>query len=394
VKAPDHRPPRFDWDGMRQRLVSPFYLVALVAIVVFAAATAPWFPAKSLPLSLLSPWLLAVYFPFSVVFASVYLAFLLGWGNRLLSPFYFAALIATFVFVVLAEGDPTSYFALSLVFTSIYITLALAWDFSSGMSGYLNFGLPFFFGLGAFVTGYFAWGGQHSIPFLLTVSLGVGALGGFLFSFPTLRLRGPYFSLLSLLLPLIGLDFVANFWTQLGMPTLGYYDLPFLAPTPGAELVILSVANGFLLTVLYLLRNSHYGLILRGIRDDEDALSSQGIQTFPYKVVAFTLASGIAGFAGAAYALVVTFAGVDTFEFTFLFLPILIVILGGAGEIAGAVLAGYVGILAYQYTLQAFAGLNLIVFTALAILLVLFLPRGILQPVRQFVRFMRTPEGG
>ena len=198
---------------------------------------------------------------------------------------------------------------------------------------------------------------------------------------------------MSLLLPLLGLDFVANYWTQLGMPTLGYYDLPFLAPTPGAELVILSVANGFLLTVLYLLRNSHYGLILRGIRDDEDALSSQGIQTFPYKVVAFTLAAGISGFAGAAYAMVVTFAGVDTFEFTFLFLPILIVILGGAGEIAGAVLAGYVVILAYQYTLQAFSGLNLIVFTGLAILLVLFLPRGVLQPIRQFIRFMRTPEG-
>lgn len=394
MKAPERPSARFDWTAVWKRFRSPFYLVALAAIAVFTATTAPWAGASSLPLSLLSPWLLPIYFPFWVVFASVYLAFVLGWGNRLMSPFYFAALIAIFAFVVLAEGAPTSYFALSLVFTSIYITLALAWDFSSGLSGYLNFGLPFFYGLGAFVTGYFAWGGQRYIPFLLAVSLGVGALGGFLFSFPTLRLRGPYFSLLSLLLPLLGLDFIANYWTQLGMPTLGYFDLPFLAPTPGAELVILSVANGFLLTVLYLLRNSHFGLILRGIRDDEDALSSQGIWTFPYKVVAFTLASGIAGFAGAAYALVVTFAGVDTFEFTFLFLPLLIVILGGAGEIAGSVLAGYLVILVYQYTLSWFPGLNLILFTAIAILLVLFLPRGVTGPVRRFIQFMSTPEAG
>jgi len=394
VNPPDRPSSVVDWAGIWKRFRSPYYLIALAAILVFAAATASWVVASYLPLSLLSPWLLPVYFPFSVVFASVYLAFLFGWGNRLLSPYYFAALILIFGLVVYAQGDPTSYLALSLVFTSIYITLALAWDFSSGLSGYLNFGLPFFFGLGAFVTGYFAWGGQHSIPFLFAVSLGVGLLGGFLFSFPTLRLRGPYFSLLSLLLPLLGLDFVVNFWTQLGMPTLGYFDLPFLAPTPGAELVILSAANGFLVTVLFLLRNSHYGLILRGIRDDEDALSSQGIQTFPYKVVAFTLSSGIAGFAGAAYALVVTFAGVDTFEFTFLFLPILIVILGGTGEIVGVVPAGYAVILAYQYSLSWFPGFNLIAFTALAIALVLFLPRGVLGPVRRFVQFMRTPEGG
>lgn len=313
-------------------------------------------------------------------------------ARRLLSPYYLAALVAIIVFGFLAQGSPTSYFALSLVFSSIYITLALAWDFSSGMSGYLNFGLPFFFGIGAFVTGYYAWGGMRSIPFLLAVSLAVGAVGGFLFSFPTLRLRGPYFSLLSLLLPLIGLDFILSFWTQLGMPTEGYYDLPFLASSPGAELIILSAANAVLLTGLYLLRDSHYGLILRGIRDDEDALSSQGIRTFPYKVVAFTVASGIAGFSGATYSLVVTFAGVDTFEFTFLLFPILIVILGGTGEIAGSVLAGYVVVMLYQYIFQAFSEVTLIVFTGVAILLVLFLPRGILQPLRSFIQFMRTPE--
>ena len=314
------------------------------------------------------------------------------WARRLLSPFYLAALLLIVIFAYLAQGDPESYFALSLVFASIYISLALAWDFSSGLSGYLNFGLPFFFGLGAFAAGYFAWNGNRSIPFLLLVSLGVGLAGGLLFSFPTLRLRGPYFSLLSLLLPLIGLDFILAFWTQLGMPTEGYYDLPFLGPTPGAELILLSVANAVILTLFFMVRGSHFGLILQGIRDDEDALSSQGIRTFPYKVVAFTVASGIAGFSGAAYAMVVTFAGVDTFEFTFLLFPILIVILGGIGEISGAVIAGYIVILLYQYMFQAFSEITLIVFTGAAILLVLFTPRGMIQPMRSFIRFMRTPE--
>jgi branched-chain amino acid transport system permease protein len=307
---------------------------------------------------------------------------------------YLIALAAIVLFVVWVwlTGQPTSYFALSCVFASIYITLALAWDFSSGLTGYLNFGLPFFFGIGAFTAGYFAWHGQRGLPFLLLFSFGYGLLGGLLFSLPTLRLRGPYFSLLSLLLPLIGADFVIAFWAQLGLPTEGYYSLPFLGANSEAELFFLSAVNAVLLTGFYLLRGSHFGLILRGIRDDEDALGSQGIWTFPYKVVAFTLASGVAAFSGATYALVITFAGLDTFGFTFILFPILIVILGGTGEIGGSVVAGYIVILIYQYLFQAFSSFTLIIFASVAILLVLFLPGGILRPLRSFVRFMRTPE--
>ncbi len=313
--------------------------------------------------------------------------------RRLASPVYLAALVAIVGFAYLGQGDPMSYFALSLVIASIYITLALAWDLSSGMTGYLNFGLPFFFGLGAFTTGYFSWQDHvRSQPLLAIASLAVGLLAGFLFAFPTLRLRGPYFSLLSILLPLIATDVVLSYWTQLHMPTQGYYSIPLLGPTSAAELIVLSAVNALLLTGFFLLRDSHFGLVLRGIRDDEEALSAQGVRTFPYKLVVFTLASGAAGYAGAMYAMVISFAGPDTFQFTFLIFPILIVILGGTGEIAGSVLAGYVVMLLYSYFLQAFTELTFIVFTGAAILLVLFLPGGILRPLRSFIQFMRTPE--
>lgn len=310
--------------------------------------------------------------------------------RALRSPVYLIAIAVIVLFAVWASGSPTSFFALSLVFTSIYITLALAWDFSSGLTGYLNFGLPFFFALGAFAAGYLSWHGDRSVPELLLFGFGVGLLGGLAFSLPTLRLRGPYFSLLSLLLPLIGADFVIAFWTQLHLPTEGYYNLPFLAATPGAALIVLSVANAAFLTAFLLLRGSHFGLVLRGIRDDEDALASEGIWTFPYKVVAFTLASGIVAFAGASYAMTVTFAGVDAFDFTFILFPILIVTLGGTGELSGSVIAGYLVILLYQYLTPVFSTLTLIVFSLLAIVLVLFLPGGLLRPLRGLVQFFRT----
>jgi branched-chain amino acid transport system permease protein len=312
--------------------------------------------------------------------------------RNLTDPIFLGSLALIVVMPILAGGSSTSFFALSLVFASIYITLALAWDFSSGMTGYLNFGLPFFFGIGALTAGYLSWHGDRTVPVLLLFAFGTGLLGGFLFSIPTLRLRGPYFSLLSFLLPLIGSDFVLAYWVPLGWPTEGFYGLPFLSSTPGGELILLSVVNAVVLVGFFVLRSSHFGLILRGIRDDEDALASQGIPTFPYKVVAFTLSSGVVAFSGAAYAMVNTFSGVDTFGFDFILFPILIVLLGGTGELVGSVAAGYVVILVYQYFFPIFSDLTLIFFALAAILLVLFVPHGIVRPLRSFIRFMRTEE--
>ncbi|HTS33672.1 MAG TPA: branched-chain amino acid ABC transporter permease [Thermoplasmata archaeon] len=335
--------------------------------------------------------------------------------RTVLSPTYlFAIALIGFVFYA-ASGSPDSFFAYSMVLASIFITLALAWDFSSGLTGYLNFGLPFFFGLGAFGAGYLSWHGDRVVPELLVFGFAVGLFAGFLFSIPTLRLRGPYFSLLSLLLPIIGTDFVVAFWAQLHLPTEGYYSLPFLytfwtpvvqslsplhlpiqylATTNAGELLLLSIVNGVLLTGFLLLRGSHFGLVLRGIRDDEDALGSQGIWTFPYKVTAFTLSSGVAAYAGAAYATTVTYSGVDTFQFTFILFPVLIVILGGLGRLSGSVLAGYLVIYLYQYLQPVFSTATLIIFSSIAILLVLFVAGGLERPLRAFIQFMRTPEAG
>jgi len=317
-----------------------------------------------------------------------------AWSKRFLDPLFLGAIAVLIAVPVYASGNPWGSFALESAFASIFIMLALAWDFSSGMTGYLNFGLPFFFGVGAFVAGYMSWQDEVTryVPFLLAGAFAAGLACGVLFAIPTLRLRGPYFTLLSFLLPLLALDFVQAFWWELNMPSLGYWAIPFLGSTPEAELILLSVANGVFLAALCFLRSSHFGLVLRGIRDDEDALLSQGISTFPYKVVAFTISSGVMAFAGASYAMVNSFGGVDTFGFFFILFPVLIAILGGTGELYGAVFAGYFVYLLYANLFPTFAELTLILFVSLAILLVLFLPHGLVQPIRRFIKFMRTEQ--
>lgn len=273
------------------------------------------------------------------------------------------------------------YFTFSLIFALILILLSISWDFSSGTTGYLNFGVPFFAGVGAFSTGYFYYAYKLPVPFLLVIALLFGILSGFIFSIPTLRLRGPFFTLLSLLLPLLGTDFILAFWTKLGLPTIGYYNLPRLASSESMDLIVVAVFVIVVTTILFMISQSHFGLVLRGIGDDEDAVISNGVNSFPYKVITFSVAMGIVSLGGGIYALFTSYAGIDTFGFTFLLYPMLIAIFGGRGSIAGSLLAGVIIVLLSQYLTLYIGPLTLIAFSAFAILLVLFLPKGLMRVI-------------
>ncbi len=269
------------------------------------------------------------------------------------------------------------FLSLSISFALIYIFMAVGWDFSSGTTNYVNFGLPFFLGIGAFTTGFFYHTYRLPTPLLLVLSFVLGIVGGIIFTIPTLRLRGPFFTLLSLLLPLIGLSFVTSFWIVLKMPTVGYYGIPLLSRQVNESMIILSVVAIVVVIVLYSIRRSHLGLLLKGIGDDEEAMLAQGINTFPVKVLAFSISMGVVGLAGGFYALTTTFAGVDILGLSFLLFPMLISILGGKGTILGAVPAGFIIILLSQY-LQLYVGqLTLIIFVAVTILIFLIMPKGI-----------------
>lgn len=308
--------------------------------------------------------------------------------RALRSPLYLGGLVTIAVLVFVPPVFGGQYFALSLVLATIYTILALSWDLSSGLTGYINFGIAFFFGLGALATGFSYYHQVASTSTLLAIDFAVGLGAGFLFALPTLRLRGPFFTFLSLMLPLIASGFVIAFWTQLGMPTIGYNDLPFLAPTPEEELPWVSLLLAIILTACFLLRHSRLGLVLRAIRDDEDAVEAKGIRTLPYKVTVFALASGIAAFAGGIYALTTSFGGIDAFQFQFLLYPMLIAILGGAivrkgmGGIVGGLFAGY-GIVLFSQWLNLpelnLGEYTLPVFAFVAIVLVLLVPSNVPQ---------------
>jgi branched-chain amino acid transport system permease protein len=294
-----------------------------------------------------------------------------------LSRGYIISIIIVLVTVVVSTVIRSPFLTLSLTISDIFILLALAWDFSSGTTNYINFGISFFFGIGVFATGYFYYSFHLPVLLLLLISTLLGVLAGLLFTIPTVRVRGVFFTLLSLLLPLMGTSFILAFWTVLGMPTIGYFNIVQISKSPEVALIYISIIVLLLLTLVYLVNSTHFGLVLKGIGDDENALVAQGVDSFPYKVVIFSVSMGIAGLAGAIYAMTTTFAGVDSFGLEFLLYPMVIAILGGKGKLLGTIPAGYLIILMSQYLQQYVGDLTLMLFAALAIFLFLFLPKGI-----------------
>jgi branched-chain amino acid transport system permease protein len=250
-----------------------------------------------------------------------------------------------------------------VIFGVYLMMLAVSWDFVSGYTGQISLGHTMFFGIGAYaVTILNVEHGVHPIgSFLLAAAL--AGLLGVLVGIPALRLRGPYLSIVTLVVPLVMIQLVTVFSASL--PVLapgmglggrsGFVQEPatFVGMNPSALVTVSSYQNWvigefyialFLLFVTggfaYAVTRSKTGEIFEAIREDEKAVAAVGLNPAKFKMFAFTASGIIAGVAGAGFAL--SPAGVaapdQVLALRISLLVIVTAVLGGMGTIVGAAL--------------------------------------------------------
>lgn len=263
----------------------------------------------------------------------------------------------------------------------MWIILSSSWNFISGFTGYVDFGHGVFFGLGGYVTGILIV--KVEMPFAATVPLAAlfAALFALLIGFPLLRLRGVYFS-------------IAMLGSFLAMRELVLMATPL---TEGAQgLVLPPEVNRLFFYYLYLvgavaivafawwLRRSQFGMSLLAIKDDERGAEARGINTTLLKLSVFCLSAAITGAIGACWAYEITFIDPEImFRDSFLINVALMTVLGGLGTVWGPVV-GTVLFLMVRDTLWAEQGNSfLVVFGAFLIVIVLFMPEGIVGTVQR-----------
>lgn len=260
--------------------------------------------------------------------------------------------------------------------------VALGLNVVVGLAGLLDLGYVGFYAVGAYVVGVLT--SQHaSLPWLvvLPIAVVVSMLFGVILGTPTLRLRGDYLAIVTLGFGEIirisakNLDWLgaSRGISDIGKPpSIGPLKFGVIDPKPyywlGLTLVFLVVF------CLYRLEESRVGRAWTAIREDEDAAELMGVNTFKFKLWAFAIGAAVGGLAGAHYAGKVGFISPDNFPLQLSILFLAAVVLGGSGNMYGAILGGIM-VAWLPERFRNFTDKRVLVLVSLSFLLWYFAPR-------------------
>jgi branched-chain amino acid transport system permease protein len=268
-----------------------------------------------------------------------------------------------------------------LVLAALFTLMALGFDLVLGYLGELSLGHAAFFGIGAYTTALLTRGFDVPFPIdLLAAALSTGCVG-LLVGAPSLRLKGPYFAIVTFGFAEI-LHLIALNWTSLTRGPMGLPDIPHARLGPlritnelGHYYVVLALI-GLAILVTRRLLESTVGQAFLAIRENEELAAATGIPTFRFKLIGFVIGMIFTGAAGSVYARYVHFVDPTALSFYYTVTVVSMVIVGGQGSIAGTVLGAILFTVLPEY-LRVAEGARLVIFGALLMVAIVFMPDGL-----------------
>ncbi len=258
--------------------------------------------------------------------------------------------------------------------TLIYLTLAEGWNLMAGSAGLVSLGTSCFVGLGAYVA--FGLLNNLDLPLPLTL-IGAAAAGALLAAFvsPALfRLRGLYFTVGTLALAELLRLTMVNLPFFGGATGIVLRNDPPELPVLFRYALVVALAASLAVT---LCARTRISVILRAVRDDEDAAAQMGVRPYRVKLGAFMLASALAGTAGAVQS--VKLGAIEPYGMFGLQWSIDVlsmVIIGGVGLRLGAVV-GAVFVIGLGELLADYPEAHIAIAGLILIVLIRFAPRGV-----------------
>lgn len=293
--------------------------------------------------------------------------------------------------------NPEESYLISFLFlTFLYVTLAQGWNLVAGYTGQASLGQHAFFGLGAYITAMTwraGWTGFLD-PLAMALSGGGAALLAIMIGMPLLaKLRGDYFALGTLGLG----EILRVIFTQGGTLTGGPVGLmlpssAYQSLRPYYYLALLVVLLSLVTTAL--LVRSRFGLAFIAIREEEQAAAANGVPVLFFKILAFALGSFFAGLCGSLYAYhLFHIHPSGVFNLNFALLPVLMTILGGIGTLWGPLIGAVVLNTLFELANIWLPEIHPIISGVFIILVMMFLPQGLVNLKAQAGFFHGLPKG-
>jgi len=284
-----------------------------------------------------------------------------------------AAILVLFAFVPLLHNSYIENLCRGVL---MFATLSCGWNLIGGYAGYVSFGNVVFFGIGAYTT-TMLWQHAHQQNLILAVGLAmlIAAVFALLLGVPILRLRGHYFAIATLGIALATAEIIAHFdWFGGGsgfpIRQLEWFSIYYYA------MWIVCAAS---FVAAYAIARSKFGYGLTAIRENEEAAAVLGVDATRFKVAAWMVSAAMAADAGAVFAGANGFIDSPTaFGLDDNVNPIVMALLGGVGTVAGPFVGALI-LTAINETLWShFPQVHTLFFGAVIVLVVMFLPRGLL----------------
>lgn len=300
------------------------------------------------------------------------------------------------VALAIAAGLDNEYYFTLLNFIGIHTLLVVGLNLLLGYAGQISLGHAAFFGLGAYTSGILTATCGVNPWLALLAGLVLSGSAAFLIGVPALKLRGYYLAMATL-----GFGIIVSIILNEAQPlTGGPSGLPGIPPltlagfplnTARRLYPLIWLAVGVILALSANLVDSRTGRALRALHDSEAAAASLGVDTARLKLKIFIWSALYASLAGSLYAHSLNFIAPASFGFMFSIKLVAMVVLGGMASIWGSLLgAGVLTLL--PEVLTVFHDFEVVIFGAILMVVMIFLPRGLVRgllDLREFRRYKR-----
>ncbi|MBI3090759.1 MAG: branched-chain amino acid ABC transporter permease [Candidatus Tectomicrobia bacterium] len=271
-----------------------------------------------------------------------------------------------------------------LVIVNIWALLAVTWGFKIAVVGLIDLGHAVFFGAGAYATAFLTT--RFGVdPWLALAGSGfVAVLVGLVVALPALRLIGGYLAILTLAYSEAMRIFATTARDYTGAEE-GIRDIPPLLSSMGGNYLLTLGILVLSAALLFLVRRSSWGILLRSIKNDEEAAGVCGVNTSRYKIFALSLTAYLAGVGGSLYAAFFSITTPDVLAIALTGEALIIAHLGGEASIVGPPLGAALFILLTNQ-LGFLEDYRLLVFSSVVLVLIYVMPQGIVPELRNRLR--------